>query len=298
MAGKALIQQMEVYNEDEKKFITVTAEQQRLAAYVHQQVVTGSIITSIALKKIRDEKLYSGLGCSSFEEYCSTMLPFGKRTAYRYLKIADKIEIAFPVFKQLNADNRNSDNSQNSDNVVTSDEMSEMQNIGLAKLYEITKLDDEEFKELVKGGKLGENGELSIGDIMDMTAREASKKIAEFRKKYQEKLSIQGEKIKKLEDEKKALAERNEELEEDIEIANEKEKLFGGAATSYEVKLTLLNDAEEHFERFVKYINNANIKPDDTDNLQKKFVGLIKKMADTHGYMLISYQEVTANFGV
>ena len=47
---------MTVYDEETEKFVDVSPETQRLAAYVHQQGLMGAFISAVSLKKMWDEK--------------------------------------------------------------------------------------------------------------------------------------------------------------------------------------------------------------------------------------------------
>ncbi len=275
-----------VYDLELEKFVTVSPETQRTAGYVHQQILAGSLITAMALKKIKDDKLFLGLGCQSFEEYINSMLPFGRSTAFNYLKVANKLESVFP-------------NQLDSADPKVQTFGHEVQPAGLdfRTLLELTKFDDDGFKNLLKDGMAEINGEtITLDEIKDMTARETAKAVKNIKEKYSHKVDKQAAQIDLLISEKQALQDTIEANSDMVAAAEEKEKLYGAKASTYENKLRLLNDAEKSLADLQKLVVNANIDTEDSTNLQKKLVGLLKSISNTHTNFMSNYQSVTSQF--
>mgnify|MGYP007123664439 FL=1 len=288
---------LNVFDSDTQKWVEITHEQQRLAYYVEQQISAGVFISAVALKKIRDEKLYLARGAQNFEEYI-TMLPFGRSTAFNYLKVADRFENVLPA--QL-SDGKVHDMDFKDEKVhdmdFESDETSPIGGFSYQKLLELAKLDDNELKSLLEDGKVTINdSEISLEDIKDMSAREASQAIKLIKVKYQEKVDTLSEEVKMLKNEKSALLDTIEANSDKVLSAEEKEKLWGGKASMYDHKLDLLSDADETLNRFKRLMGNANVNIEDAENLQKKFVDLIKSVGEAHEYLMDSFQEVTSQF--
>ena len=82
-----------------------------------------------ALKKMRDGKLYKELGYQNFEDYCENGAGIGRRHAYKYIAIIEKLP---------------------------SDFVPSMAHIGMAKLELLTALTDEQREEIVQNNDLTE----------------------------------------------------------------------------------------------------------------------------------------------
>ncbi|MCH5195919.1 MAG: DUF3102 domain-containing protein [Oscillospiraceae bacterium] len=99
------------------------------------------------LKAMRDEKLYTALGCADFGEYCDKHTDIRQRQAYNFIKCYETYG------KQL----------------------SELSGIGVTKLTLMTVLDEEDREELI-----------SSGDAENLSARELQEKIDELKSKYKQ----------------------------------------------------------------------------------------------------------------
>lgn len=95
----------------ENKIIDVTPDEitpaYSEALRLHQEIMTNGAIAAQALwelcrclKRMRDEKLYTSLGYSEFEDYCEEKANIKKRQAYNYIKTYEDLG---PGFVQSNA---------------------------------------------------------------------------------------------------------------------------------------------------------------------------------------------------
>ena len=275
---------LNVFDDEKNEWVEISQDTQKYAGFVHQQTIVGSLITAMAIKKIKDDKLYLALGCGNFEEYVSTMLPIGRRTAYNYLKIGNKMELAFP--KQL---------EEGKDDVQLN--AHKIEGLNITNLLELTALEDKDFKKLLNDGKIEINGEnFDIEDFKDMTARQTASEIKKTKSKYSNKVDTLSESVKMLKDEKKTLENRIDENEQTVKAAQEKEKLYGAAASNYEHKQSLLNDAKESLYQFEKLLSNADVKTEDSANLQKEFVDLVKRISEVHETFCTNFEDVISQF--
>ena len=99
------------------------------------------------LKTMRDEKLYTALGCASFEEYCDKHTEVRQREAYNFIR-------CFETY---------------------GGQLSELSGIGVTKLTLMTVLDKDEREELIQSG-----------DVESLSVRELQKKIEELKNKYEQ----------------------------------------------------------------------------------------------------------------
>lgn len=157
---------------------------QERAAQLNKQINSNAkaMIASIGemgrdLKAMRDERLYTDLGCETFEDYCNTCTPIGQRQAYNFIRCYEKY----------------------------GERLTEIANIGITKLVLMTALDDEECNELIESG-----------DAENLSARELAKRIKELENKNEQLTLELGERSKD-ESTAIALKEKNERLTTELE---------------------------------------------------------------------------------
>ena len=140
------------------------------------------------LKIMRDEKLYTELGCADFGEYCDKHTQVRQRQAYNFIK-------AFETYGER---------------------LSELSGLGITKLALLSALDEEEREELIENG-----------DAEKMSTRELENTIAELKKQNEQLTLDMGElDANKTETEEKMekLAKEIEVLKQSLQNAEEKNK--------------------------------------------------------------------------
>lgn len=127
--------------------IMLTEQQQ--AEALHKQIKSyGSIIMQsfyglcVALKEMRDSKLYRALGYSEFDYYCKAELGTSDRQVYKYIAIAENLSEEFVNSNSL---------------------------IGVSKLYLLTTTDEETRAEIVEST-----------DLTDTTVKELREQITQL----------------------------------------------------------------------------------------------------------------------
>lgn len=129
------------------------------------------------LKEMRDGKLYKELGYRNLDEYAESEVGMSRRNVQRYISVAEMYESGTPV----------------------------SQNIGVAKLYLLSTLSEEERSEIIDNSS-----------VEEMSKRELEYKISEIRS-LQARLDDTDNALRETANEKKKLAEKNAELEQQIE---------------------------------------------------------------------------------
>jgi len=272
-------EKLQVYSSEQNKIIEVGEDVRREAAYVHQQVIAGSIITAMGITRMFDGELYTGLGCGSKDEYIAEFLPFGRSATYGYYKIGKKFLSAMPEL---------------SGSVHSGGQLPEsvegVSGLGYKKLLELTKISDAEFVELVETGKTNVNGEdLQIEEIKDAAFRKAQEIIRKATGEYKEKLSkATGEKAT-LEETVKNLKKQVKTYESMIETANEKEKLFGPAAKQIEENMTLIKEALGHLTNFKLTMVRIDVTVDSPDIVRSPYENLVKLLHEYHAQLVENY---------
>lgn len=200
------VEQQTFTTEITEKTDTMPTERQNRAAQLTQRImVNGKIAASSMiemgrdLKTVRDERLFTEMGYENFEEYCEKKIGIGKRHGYNFIQIYEKFG---------------------------EEKLGQLQQLGITKLLEIAKLDDEDADDLMQNN-----------DVNALSVRELSAKVDEYRNKF-EQLTLQLEEEKSKNAESDSLESQVEELRKQLEAARQaNENMKSGA-----------HNAEKHFE--------------------------------------------------
>lgn len=190
----------------EKADTSISTERQDRAAQLTQRIMANGKIAASSmiemgrdLKTVRDERLFTEMGYENFEEYCEKKIGIGKRHGYNFIQIYEKFG---------------------------EEKLGQLQQLGITKLLEIAKLDDEDADDLMQNN-----------DVNALSVRELSAKVDEYRNKF-EQLTLQLEEEKSKNAESSSLESQVEELRKQLEAAHQaNENMKSGA-----------HNAEKHFE--------------------------------------------------
>lgn len=150
----------------ENNEITKTAETtpQTRAAMLNSRIIANAKIAAESLvmvgrdlKAMRDEKLYTELGCDTFEDYCDKMTPIKQRQAYNFIKCYEKY----------------------------GERLTELSDIGITKLTLMSALDDEDSDALIESGA-----------AESLSVRELEQRVKELQSKCEQLTFDLGEKSK------------------------------------------------------------------------------------------------------
>jgi Sec-independent protein translocase protein TatA len=265
---------------DTGEFHTPTEERKKMANHLHQQAIMGAFVTALAIKRIFDEKLYLELGCSSKSEYCDTMLPFGRRQAYRYVKVAEK----FAPFMM------------ESKTVAHVPESDDVQGFGYKKLYQLAQLDNDDLKALMSGQSVeSEDGETSHPDLKEMPSRDFSEAMKAIKKKYSGRIAQLEETVKSQTEEMQVRDQKVKQAEERMKQAREIEGKFGSKAAKYSDKVANMSMAVHHINEACMWIEAAGVTIEDPENLQKDMADLLRKFRDESERASNNYYEIIGN---
>lgn len=187
--GQPVEQQTITTDITENAETAVSTERQDRAAQLTQRIMANGKIAASSmiemgrdLKAVRDERLFAEMGFDSFEEYCEKKIGIGKRHGYNFIQIYEKFG---------------------------EEKLGQLQQLGITKLLEIAKLDDEDAEDLMQHN-----------DVNALSVRELSAKVDEYRNKY-EQLTLQLEAEKSRNAESVALESQLEELKKQLEAAQQ-----------------------------------------------------------------------------
>lgn len=201
----------------EKADTAVSTERLDRAAKLTQRILANGSIAANSmiemgrdLKTVRDERLFTELGFGSFEEYCEKKVGIGKRHGYNFIQVYEKFG---------------------------EEKLQQLQGLGITKLLEIAKLDDEDAEDL-----------MSNNDVAGLSTRELSAEVEKYKNKY-EQLTLLLDEEKSKNAESASLESQLEELKKQLEAAHQaNENMKSGAhnAEKYfeEQKAALLKEKE------------------------------------------------------
>ena len=201
----------------EKMDTSISTERQGRAAQLTQRIMANGKIAASSmiemgrdLKTVRDERLFTEMGYENFEEYCEKKIGIGKRHGYNFIQIYEKFG---------------------------EEKLGQLQQLGITKLLEIAKLDDDDADDLMQHN-----------DVNALSVRELSAKVDEYRNKF-EQLTLQLEEEKSKNAESASLESQVEELKKQLEAAHQaNENMKSGAHNAEkcfeEQKAALLKEKE------------------------------------------------------
>lgn len=215
--GQPVEQQTFTMEIAEKADTSISTERQDRAAQLTQRIMANGKIAASSmiemgrdLKTVRDERLFTEMGYENFEEYCEKKIGIGKRHGYNFIQIYEKFG---------------------------EEKLGQLQQLGITKLLEIAKLDDEDADDLMQNN-----------DVNALSVRELSAKVDEYRNKF-EQLTLQLEEEKSKNAESSSLESQVEELRKQLEAAHQaNEDMESGALNAEkrfeEQKAALLKEKE------------------------------------------------------
>lgn len=204
--GQPVEQQTFTTEVAEKADTAVSTERLDRAAQLTQRILANGSIAANSmiemgrdLKTVRDERLFTELGFGSFEEYCEKKVGIGKRHGYNFIQVYEKFG---------------------------EEKLQQLQGLGITKLLEIAKLDDEDAEDLMRNN-----------DVAGLSTRELSAEVEKYKNKY-EQLTLLLDEEKSKNAESASLESQVEELKKQLEAAHQaNENMKSGA-----------HNAEKHFE--------------------------------------------------
>jgi len=286
--------QQTVFDSKNNKWITVTPEEQKMAAYVHQQVLFFTLMKAIAIKKMFDERLYYALGCQSQEEYIDNMLPMSRTQAYRLYQLANKYD---GVYQALYGKKMIPEYGEEiSPNLGLNPEFIEItQDLGATKLGVLKDLDDEELVKLFKNKKVNlGDGELTMDEIIEFSYKQTAKKIQELKKKYSSKINEQEEAIKLLKEENKVLSKEAQSAKGALEAAEKDLNVFGPVKVKIQEKEEQISRARQMLIAFNRMIVRADVKVDDPEELRSMIEDIFRELVEVKDRVMRYYDEVLA----
>jgi hypothetical protein len=161
-----------VLDEESGKMIHVDDEMIQQLHAAEGWLVISEFIKWIQLAIIQDEKLYAARDCTSMKEYSNLYLP----DSYGHVKKMISVGRAFKgVFTGKGASMHLLEDGKMKVDVPdkVSDQMQSINEIGITKLYELTKIPEADFKDAISKGvvTLDDGREIDLSEIKEESAR-------------------------------------------------------------------------------------------------------------------------------
>ncbi|MEQ9309714.1 MAG: hypothetical protein RLN90_09680 [Balneolaceae bacterium] len=263
-----------VLDDETGGFVEVTPEMKQAAFQIHNMIEHDSLRKGFMMKYFSDHKLYTAWGCTNFREYAETVSTLGLSACNRYLKIGNAYAPLFPEIDFSVDSNPHALLPPEAEN-----RLNEYSELGYSKLYELTKVPDEEFVELFKKGTAEVNGKtFDLELIKEQSTRQALQEVRAIKKDYSRKLSLAEE------DKKKAVAERDhfkKELEKNqklIDRAYELEAQYGKEASRIAEVEALLDRSSNATRELEKWFGRVDIEEEDPESLQEQARSVLRRI--------------------
>jgi len=275
-----------VYDAENDNFVKITPEQRKYANYVYEQFKLSTLLNAAAIDKIFTEKLYLALGFESRDDFIANGTDLSRRQAYNLLSIARKFK---PYLPELNENKQLTENTS-SDTLVQTLHSKTLSELGISKLYELSRLNDEDLKTLIETGGLGEGDDrIELEEIREMAVRKATIELKKRTASYKQKIDKLSDEKSTLKEEIKLLESENDSLKNKIETAEELEKKFGAPASKIEHKKRYLREAEDILETLRTTLVKANIMADDIPSLTNQYDFILRSLDELHVNLLANY---------
>ncbi len=278
---------IQVWDDALGDFQEVSIEKQSKAEAALRLLNQLDLIKAFVIKMVHDEKLYSGIGCSSFQDFIDRKLSFGKTKAYEYLKVANTY---LPNFTHVLVDGKISPKEIDKLSVRTANETSS------ARTDEQDFLLSRTFKELLGGSE-----EVDFAEVDEPNV--GARKLTELKEKSTSKISILTEELKLAKKERDEYKKGFAEAMERIERIEESEMLFGPMATKLDEKKRLMSTARDMLGAVDTIVAKLGITIEDPASVIKDLYDLVRRyqwgfaqIAENHSFMISLFDKYdTAN---
>ena len=243
------IQQVgQIIKDESGENVRITEELQQEALKAHGQLEGAFFQLANALYNIKENKLYTALGFTSFRHYCKETLPFGVRSAYDYAMIGERYG------QKLLADGVNSS--------------AQVEQVGLKKLKMIAQNADEQVNKLITEGKIEvDNEEYTTEELKKTTLKKLQQEL--------KKLKPEAERAKELEYNQRLLEKENRDLQKDNKELDEYREIRDNEMTIRNG----LDNAARYIEDANRLLNSMNLN-EAPGHVQKEFVGKMNYIYD------------------
>lgn len=228
----------EVFDAERGELVQRSADQQAAAHSLYSLMKMADLAQAILLKKFLDGNHHLDLGYSTKEEFYQQELGQSRSNVSKKLKIASRFESIIPIANVSPAKQLTENESVNLD---------ALNQIGLHKLYEVAKIDDADFEDVLTSGvvKFGDGREVPLEDIQLRTRNEIAKLMKDEIDGYKKRNANLLDKNSELEAQLKSATKKADELAAEQEAADRLDLMYGDQAATVQGLERLLKEVEE-----------------------------------------------------
>ncbi len=281
-----------VYDAEAGRWTDVSPDDAKLAAHLHQQVQTGVLVTAVALHELKERRLHLALGCSSWKEYCETMLPIGRRQAYSLLAIGEQFGGLLSTGSA-----RVQSTAQIGDVQSTAHDSSPVEAIsglGVQKLYALTRIPDFDAADLVETGEIAlpSGKTATLDEIKAWTVKELSAETKAKTKILRDRIASLEEEVELRTAERDTYQSQAETTDEKLEHAKQLERLYGPRAGKLEDKQECVDRARRHLQKFYDELYQSNVDAGDPESLRGDVFYLVGHTRDIAERLGVVFHDV------
>ncbi len=275
---------VEVFDADTGDMVKRSPHQQRKAMHLMRAIQMSTMVQAVALARMDEGKHYLDLGHSSYKEFADAELPFSYRHSKRLLRIGRRFQGLLPEADASEEATREALEAE----IEESEEVRPFAAMGVSKLREITKLEDEDVEALASGKTLQdpETGDTyTLEDLKEMAAKDVKESVEAVRREkeaYQAKAQRQEETIKRLESEQEAMEEEVEAAQEKKEEALELEAQYGPKAQTYEDNKKALSGTRDLLFEVRESLFRADLDAESADGLKNQLLEIVRELNAIH----------------
>lgn len=256
-----------VLNKDTGEVIEVTDDVLKEFHKNEEGILLGSLKMAWHISQIMDKGLFVAANFESFEEYAISRLPFSYEHATKWAKIGRTFG---PVLADINltGDGNKQLASMQDENVR------KISSMPFTKLYEMTKIEDADYTQLIEKGVVTLNGnEFSLQEILDLNTKGWVEKIKDIKEEYSAEMKSLEGKLDKVSREK-------EKLEKEAQEGLEYKKKYEDTDRSHDLYEQRIRYADQKARELNKALHTIEGIPPDFDLLCKELedlFGLIQR---------------------
>jgi len=288
-----------IYDGETKELRPLDPERHRMASFLHQQALMGTMVTALAIKKIFDDKYYLELGCTTKAEYCETMLSFSVRQAEKYYAVASRFQSVIALPEDANSSSHNGENVNSSLQIEGNANSSSHQfaQLGITKLYQLLTLPDKNLQELIETGKTSvrDLDDVTMEDLHESSARKVMLQMKELRRELTGKISRLEQENLKLKSEASTAEDRMKEAREMWEKGAQLESKYIGAERTLEGKRRSIARAHELLSELMREVTKIEINLDDPETEQRRCLDLVRNLEWAHSNARMQFDILVLN---
>lgn len=277
----------QVFDSESGIVIDVPKEMQNRAQYLLSCINGATLLVSVALAEFADNKLFLGLGYSSFKDFAENRLGFSYRMAKNYLQVGRRFGDALglragglsapdvkgePVSRLKGPDGPESTSPKGEpvSRLKGPDSLEQFSGLGIKKLLNLARVEDAVFEDLIENKELTA-ADGTVYDLDQIKAMKSAEFVALVKQKkdgdkaYQSKISQLDAEVEKLKSEQKYSEKDRAENERLTQENNYYAARFEADKLSISKKSKALEEAGKSILNAIEIVSGIKVEPEDPE---------------------------------